>query len=93
MPFDFDLSDELRAVLEKTAKKNPPLAKEVFKKIRQITKLNDESTIGHYKNLKHDLSGFKRVHVGNFVLMFKVFKERNFILFDRLEHHDDAYKH
>ena len=92
MPFAFALSDELRAVLEKAAKKNPELAKSVYKKIEQITQLNDESTIDHFKNLRHDLKDYKRVHVGSFVLMFKIYRERKFILFDRLEHHDDAYK-
>ncbi len=92
MPFDFDLSNELRAVLEKASKKNSALAKSVFKKIEQITQLNDETTIDHYKNLRHGLSDYKRVHVGNFVLMFKVYKKEKVILFDRLEHHDDAYR-
>lgn len=42
------------------------------KKIKQAI-ASDEFTIGHYKNLRHDLSGYKRVHVGkSFVLMFKV---------------------
>ena len=92
MPFAFALSDELRAVLEKAAKKNPELAKSVYKKIEQITQLNDESTIDHFKNLRHDLKDYKRVHVGSFVLMFKIYREKRFILFDRLGHHDDAYK-
>lgn len=92
MPFEFALSDELRAVLEKTAKKNPSLARAVFKKITQITQLSDDVTIDHFKNLRHDLSDYKRVHVGSFVLLFKVYREKNFILFSRLEHHDDAYK-
>ncbi len=92
MPFEFSLSDELRAVLEKAAKKNPELAKAVFKKIGQITQLNDEATIDHFKNLRHDLSDYKRVHAGNFVLMFKVYRKKRFILFDMLEHHNDAYK-
>ena len=77
--------------MEKTAKKNPELVKAVFNKIRQIVELNDETTIDHFKNLRHELSEHKRVHIGSFVLMFKVFRKENFILFDKLEHHDDAY--
>lgn len=78
--------------MEKASQRNPALAKAVYKKVGQITQLNDETTIDHFKNLRHDLSGYKRVHVGSFVLFFKVFKAENFILFDRLAHHDDAYK-
>ncbi len=92
MAFKFDLTDELKEVLRKAAKRNPALAKAVFAKIEQVTQLNDESTIDHYKNLRHDLSDYKRVHIGSFVLFFRVFKKERFILFDRLEHHDDAYK-
>lgn len=92
MPFDFDYSDELKAILENASRKNPELSKAVFKKIEQIITLNDETTIDHFKNLRGDLSDYKRVHVGNFVLMFRVFKKKNFILFDRLEHHGDVYK-
>lgn len=92
MPFKFSLSDELRAVLEKCSKRSPELSRAVFKKIEQIVTQNDSETIGHFKNLRNDLSDFKRVHVGSFVLFFKVYRKENFILFDRLEHHDDAYE-
>ena len=91
MTFDFNLSPELRENIERSAKKNPSFAESVKKKIQQIA-ASDIETIGHFKNMRHDLSGYKRVHVGSFVLFFKVFKKENFILFDRLEHHDDAYK-
>lgn len=92
MPFKFSLSDELKAVLGKAAKRNPELTKAVFRKIEQITQLNDETTIEHFKNMRHDLSDYKRVHVGSFVLFFKVCRKEKFILFCRIEHHDDAYK-
>ncbi|MEK6924103.1 MAG: type II toxin-antitoxin system RelE/ParE family toxin [Candidatus Micrarchaeota archaeon] len=91
MAFGFNLSPRLRETLNRSARKNPALVESVKKKIRQIA-ASDAETIGHFKNLRHDLSDFKRVHVGSFVLFFKVFEKENFILFDRLEHHDDAYK-
>ncbi|OIO24634.1 hypothetical protein AUJ14_05760 [Candidatus Micrarchaeota archaeon CG1_02_55_22] len=91
MPFDFDFTDELKLTLSRLAKRNKPLAEEVKKKVRQVT-ASDGETVEHYKNLRHDLKNYKRVHVGSFVLFFRVFKEENFILFDRLAHHDDAYK-
>lgn len=91
MPFAFDFSDELRAILEKARKRNPELARAVYKKVEQITQLSDNETVDHFKNLKHGLSDSKRVHVGSFVLMFKVNKKDNVILFTKLEHHDDAY--
>ena len=92
MAFRFSLSDELKAVLGKAAKRNPELTRAVFRKIEQITQLNNETTIDHFKNMRHDLSDYKRVHVGSFVLFIKVYRKEKFILFDKLDHHDDAYK-
>lgn len=92
MTFDFDYSDRLETELAALKKRNPVLVAAVFKKIKQITQNNDLEAIDHFKNLKAPLNDLKRVHVlGSFVLKFRVYKEQNFILFDRLDHHDDAY--
>jgi YafQ family addiction module toxin component len=90
--FSFDISDELREVLSKIAKKDPARAAIISKKIEQIINC-DENTIDRFKNLRHDLSDYKRVHVcSSFVLLFQVFKKEKMILFAKLKHHDDAYK-
>ncbi|MFH0954762.1 MAG: addiction module toxin RelE [Candidatus Micrarchaeota archaeon] len=92
MPFSFDLSDELKDAVRLLAKRDPAMADAINKKIRQII-ASDDATIDHYKNLKHDLSEYKRVHIArNFVLLFKVSKKEKFILFDRFDHHDNIYK-
>jgi mRNA-degrading endonuclease RelE of RelBE toxin-antitoxin system len=84
MNHPFELSAEL---LEKLAKKDRNLAIALNKKIRQIVE-GGETT--HYKNLRGELSRLKRVHVGNFVLLFRVRGET--IVFEKLAHHDDAYE-
>ncbi len=89
--FSFDVSDELKVVLAKLSKKDPARASIVYKKIEQIVSC-DEKAIEHFKNLRHDLSEYKRTHIGSFVLLFKVTKSKRHILFDRLKHHDDVYK-
>ena len=92
MTFRFDLSDELRALLPKLARRNKTLALQLDKKIEEII-ASDELAIDHYKNLRHELKEFKRVHVGgSFVLFFRVFRKEKFILFQKLEHHDDTYR-
>ena len=89
MTFSFNLSDELKSTLLVLAKKDKPLADAINKKIRQII---DSDAIDHYKNLRHDLNNYKRVHIRkSFVLLFKVNKKDNHILFDRFGHHDDIY--
>jgi YafQ family addiction module toxin component len=93
MTFTFDLSDELRQVLKKLKKKDPERSKIIYKKIKQIIE-SDENSVEHYKNLRYDLSEYKRVHIcKSFVLIFKVFKKEKHILFDRFDHHDRIYKH
>lgn len=89
--FEFDLSDDLKALLRNLGKKDKPLADALKKKIKEIVS-RDKETIEFYKNLRKPLNEFKRVHVGNFVLTFKVYKERNFIFFWSVKHHDEAYK-
>jgi len=90
--FDFNLTDELKSIIEKLAKKDKKRVEIINKKIKQI--VNSDSTfIEHYKNLKHDLKDFKRVHIdSSFVLVFKVDIPNNFILFVDFDHHDNIYK-
>jgi len=92
MPFSFDLSEELKSKVRVLAKKDKKTAGALNKKIRQIAG-SDDTEIEHYKNLRYGLSEYKRAHVAkSFVLLFRVFKEKKFILFDKFGHHDDIYK-
>ncbi|MDD4250792.1 MAG: hypothetical protein PHX27_01215 [Candidatus ainarchaeum sp.] len=92
MPFNFQLSDELKTTIKILAKKDQKITEAINKKIKQIIS-SDDFTINHYKNLKYEMSDYKRVHImKHFVLLFKVFKEENFILFDKFDHHDKIYK-
>jgi len=89
--FSFDLSDSLRETLLKLSKKDKPRALIINKKIKEIVS-QDEISIQHYKNLRHDLSDYKRVHIDkSFVLVFRVFLKERYISFEKFVHHDDAY--
>ena len=92
MTFQPVLSDQIKSALSKLALKNSILAIAVNKKIKQICSC-DEELINHYKNLRHDLSDFKRVHVAkSYVMLFKVDFEKKLVYFTKLAHHDDVYK-
>nr|AQS34722.1 hypothetical protein [uncultured archaeon] len=89
--FDFNLSDELKIIIKKLAKKDRKRVEIINKKIKQIISC-DEETINHYKNLRKDMKELKRVHIDrSFVLTFKVDLKNNFILFADFGHHDDVY--
>lgn len=90
--FNFNLTDELKSITEKLAKKDKKRAEIINKKIKQIVNSNSIS-IEHYKNLRHGLKDFKRVHIdSSFVLVFKADIKNNFILFVDFDHHDKIYK-
>lgn len=92
MSFEIIPSDELNKVLRKLKKKDLTRFTIIRKKIKQIASSNEEE-IDHYKNLRDDLSEFKRVHIDkSFVLLFKVFKKEKKILFVKIKHHDKVYK-
>ncbi len=89
--FNFDISDKLKTKISKLIKKDKKRADILQKKIIEIIN-NDAETIKRYKNLKHDLSDFKRVHIdSSFVLIFKVNINNNSILFHDFDHHDKIY--
>ncbi len=89
--FDFDLTDELKLIIRKLVKKDKKKVEIINRKIKEIINSNKDS-INHYKNLRHDLSDYKRVHVDrSFVLVFKVDLFNNFILFVDFDHHDKVY--
>lgn len=90
--FDFNLTDELKLIIKKLVKKDKKKVEIINKKIKEIINSNHDS-INHYKNLRHNLREYKRVHIDrNFVLTFKVDIGNNFILFADFDHHDNIYK-
>ena len=89
--FDFDLTDELKLILKKLAKKDHQRVEIIKKKIKEIISCYHNS-INHYKNLRYNLKECKRVHIdSSFVLIFKVDIEKNFIIFINFDHHDNIY--
>lgn len=92
MAFDFDFSPKLKSIIEKLRKKDQKRMDILYKKVKQIIN-SDELTLEHYKNLRHDLSDRKRVHIDkSFVLTFSFDRKRKFILFLDFDHHDNIYK-
>ncbi|MFT4343301.1 MAG: hypothetical protein ACMXYE_00980 [Candidatus Woesearchaeota archaeon] len=57
----------------------------------KILEIRQSDDLNHYKNLKHDLKKYKRVHVNDsFIILF--FDENNIVHFVDYTHHDVAYK-
>ena len=89
MSYTIVLSDELEKTLIQLKRKDKTLFSAVEKKILQIAS-SDATSIQHFKNLRGTLSDFKRVHIGSFVLLFRV--KDDCIIFEYFQHHDTIYE-
>ena len=83
---EFELSDKLKKILEKLYKKDKTKYEAVMKKVEEIVNSLD---LNHYKNLRCDLKDSKRVHIGHFVLVFRVVEDK--VYFYDFDHHDNIY--
>ena len=86
--YNFEVSGNLQEILKKLSKKDKALYEQLMKKINEIVNSYD---IEHYKNLRHNMKEYKRVHIGHFVLIFRHDKTLNTIFFDDFQHHDNIY--
>ncbi|MBT5021338.1 hypothetical protein HOK51_09400 [Candidatus Woesearchaeota archaeon] len=86
MYFD-SYSDEIVKKLVKLNKKDSNHLSIVRKKINYIIK----NPMHSYKFLHHNLKGFNRVHIGHFVLVFKIDYEEKKVIFEDYDHHDKIY--
>ena len=82
------VSDACEKGIKKLCKRNPILREALEKKMKEIIQ-NPQ----HYKPLKYDLAGEKRVHImKNFVLKFEVNESIKIVRFIFFDHHDEAYR-
>jgi len=45
----------------------------------------------HYKPLRGDMKGSRRVHIGHFVLIYEILEEEKKVRFLDFDHHDNVY--
>jgi len=89
MSLKITISDELKKDLAALKRKDKTTYVAISKKIFQIA-LCDGNSIEHFKNLRGNLSNFKRVHIGSFVLIFRIVDD--IIIFEKFDHHDRICK-
>ena len=84
MDYSIEFSDEFEQSIKKLKKRDKVLFEQIQKKLVEITE-NPE----HYKPLKNILAGFRRIHFGSFVLIYKI--EGQIVRIISLDHHDKSY--
>ena len=84
MDYTIEFSDEFDKSINKLKKKDKVLFNQIRKKLLEIIK-----NPARYKPLKNILAGFRRLHFGSFVLIYKI--EEMTVKIISLDHHDKAY--
>ena len=88
MRYRIEIKPSCKESINKLCRKNPILEKAISNKIEQILE-NPQ----HFKPLRHDLAGERRVHImKNFVLKYEIDENTKTVTFLFFGHHDDAYK-
>ena len=87
MTYIMEIHPDCEDEIHKACKKNPVLQKALFNKMKEVVEYPQ-----HYKPLRHDLAGERRVHImKSFVLKFVIDESRQVVQFISFGHHDEAY--
>ncbi|WP_048152889.1 type II toxin-antitoxin system RelE family toxin [Methanolacinia paynteri] len=82
------ISETLEAKLEKLKKGDKETLVIISKKVKEIQK-----NPYHFKPLRHDLKGIRRVHINrSFVLIYEIIEPENAVRLLDFDHHDKIYK-
>ena len=88
MIFTYIIHPKYKKEINKSCKRNPVLRKILESKMNEIIQ-----NPSHYKQLKYELAGERRVHIlKSFVLKFEIDNIKKVVTFLAFEHHDKAYK-
>ena len=85
--YSIKIKPDVDKIFLKLKKKNPKQMEIISKKIQQILE-----NPYHFKPLRGDMSGIRRVHIDkSFVLIYEI-NEKVIIILD-YDHHDNIYRH
>ena len=87
MRYGLEIKLSCKESINKLCRKNPVLERAIRNKIEQILE-NPQ----HFKPLRHDLAGERRVHIMNsFVLKYEIDENTKTVTLLFFGHHDEAY--
>jgi len=85
--YNIEIKPSCQKNIDKLCKNNLVLRHALENKINEIIE-NPQ----HYKPLRHDLAGERRVHImKSFVLKFEIDEKNKAVIFIFFGHHDDVY--
>lgn len=84
MVYQIEFSAQFEKSMKKLKKKDNVLFEQIQKKLIDLVQNPD-----HYKPLKNIFAGYRRIHFGSFVLIYKI--EGDIVRIISLDHHDQSY--
>lgn len=84
MVYQIEFSIQFEKSMKKLKKKDKVLFEQIQKKLIDLVQNPD-----HYKPLKNILAGYRRIHFGSFVLIYKI--KGDIVRIISLDHHDQSY--
>ena len=85
--YNLDIKPTADKIFKKLAKKDKEQLRRIGKKIEQIRK-----DPYHFKPLKFPLDGYRRAHVGSFVIVYEIDEKSKTVTIFDYDHHDNIYK-
>ncbi len=85
--YSLDIKPNIDKIFSKLSKKNPKQMKIIYKKVEQILE-----NPYHFKPLRGDMHGARRVHIDkSFVLIYEIDEANKLVRLLDYDHHDKIY--
>lgn len=85
--YHLEIRESVDKIFSKLAKKDKVSFEYINKKVEEIR----ESPY-HFKPLRNPLQNYRRVHIGNYVLIYSINEKTKTVIIERYKHHDEVYK-
>jgi YafQ family addiction module toxin component len=84
MGYSIEFSSTFEKSMKKLKKKDKVMYDQIQKKLIDLVENPD-----HFKPLRNILAGYRRIHFGSFILIYKI--DGDIIRIISLDHHDKSY--
>lgn len=84
--YNLEIRKSVDKVFRKLAKKNKVSFEYINKKILEI-----RENPYHFKPLRKPIQDYRRVHIGNYVLVYSINEKTKTVIIERYKHHDEIY--
>jgi YafQ family addiction module toxin component len=84
--YNLEIRESVDAIFRKLSKKDKVSFEYISKKIQEI-----RENPYHFKPLRNPMQNYRRVHIGNYVLVFSINENSKTVIIERYKHHDEIY--